>query len=767
MLHYYCGTGWAESKRAKLDMGADAYLCCPGPSLKSINPDTLKGRGRVVFGINTSYPHIKPDIWMGLDSIECYDRNILHEPFMKIFRTPFASRMKCDGKMVKEYPNVYWASVTEPKDGETMFDRRAHSSHLVWHKSTLMATIHLMIWMGAKNIYFAGCDMGGKQDYWYGNTLKRDQKRYNARLYKLQTAHLRELAEIGKKRGINFFSVTPDSPINDFMEYLPLEEALKRSEAKTEIKENWDIKHVLDTRKTTVVTMYKKGVISSDYVYRLKESVEKHFPGAEFVCLTNEKLEGIETKPIKYDWGHMVWNKLELFEHFKGRTLYMDATVIVKGDLTPFNKFKNFTMTKDFVNPKHMSSAVMAWDGDYSYITEKFKSDPEKYKEEYAPIQGQAFGSQWKSCVDQKFIEETVEKIDTWEDGLVSSYKMSSKEDIDKSSIVKYHGSPKPHQVDWNIYRDLSKKPNMVHITNWGIWGGVQSVCLSISKEYDEYKHHVIVLNKENQREDCKNNFKKHNVEYHVAGNLEELLAKLSPKLVFLHNTVPQSLGCAPCIIKDYKSVRVHHGGEIGPLEVDIDWFVSEYAKSRSKSPTFNEFILPPVTYISDYLGIERPSRNPVVGRVQSQTYGGGSPYPQKFYELMDKIKADKFVVGPSTGPRDADIVAGKTAEYLKEMDIFVVWQDKIETWGLGATEANLSGIPVVVKNNNDGLSEQIKKSGGGIPSEVRCLSEVGNKFVSLVANNYDKNNITYTDALSYLSIKSRNFDKVLSKAKK
>ena len=57
--------------------------------------------------------------------------------------------------------------------------------------------------------------------------------------------------------------------------------------------------------------------------------------------------------------------------------------------------------------------------------------------------------------------------------------------------------------------------------------------------------------------------------------------------------------------------------------------------------------------------------------------------------------------------------------------------------------------------------------TGGGIPSEVRCLSEVGNKFVSLVANNYDKDHITYTDALNYLSIKSKSFDKVLSKAKK
>lgn len=56
---------------------------------------------------------------------------------------------------------------------------------------------------------------------------------------------------------------------------------------------------------------------------------------------------------------------------------------------------------------------------------------------------------------------------------------------------------------------------------------------------------------------------------------------------------------------------------------------------------------------------------------------------------------------------------------------------------------------------------------GGSVAPDVKCLSEVGNKFVSLVANNYDKNYITYTDALSYLSIKSKSFDKVLSKAKK
>ena len=62
---------------------------------------------------------------------------------------------------------------------------------------------------------------------------------------------------------------------------------------------------------------------------------------------------------------------------------------------------------------------------------------------------------------------------------------------------------------------------------------------------------------------------------------------------------------------------------------------------------------------------------------------------------------------------------------------------------------------------------EDTETKAGGIPADVRCLSEIGNKFVSLVANNYDRNHITYTDALNYLSIKSKNFDKVLAKARK
>jgi Zn-dependent peptidase ImmA (M78 family) len=68
---------------------------------------------------------------------------------------------------------------------------------------------------------------------------------------------------------------------------------------------------------------------------------------------------------------------------------------------------------------------------------------------------------------------------------------------------------------------------------------------------------------------------------------------------------------------------------------------------------------------------------------------------------------------------------------------------------------------------SNETEVEKKEKKVIGIASDQRCISEVGNKFVSLVANNFDREFITYNDALSFLSIKSRNFDKVLARARK
>jgi len=91
----------------------------------------------------------------------------------------------------------------------------------------------------------------------------------------------------------------------------------------------------------------------------------------------------------------------------------------------------------------------------------------------------------------------------------------------------------------------------------------------------------------------------------------------------------------------------------------------------------------------------------------------------------------------------------------------------------------NMSKLNFISKSQYDAVLERYKpgvikpkekgeKKGRFRPTaDKQCLSERGQKFVSLVVTNVDKGFITHSDALDYLSIKAKNLDKVMSKAKK
>lgn len=59
------------------------------------------------------------------------------------------------------------------------------------------------------------------------------------------------------------------------------------------------------------------------------------------------------------------------------------------------------------------------------------------------------------------------------------------------------------------------------------------------------------------------------------------------------------------------------------------------------------------------------------------------------------------------------------------------------------------------------------KKGFAAQTADKRCLSEKGQKFVALVTSNVEKGYITHSDALNYLSIKSKNLEKVTSRIRK
>ncbi|MCJ7571051.1 MAG: XRE family transcriptional regulator [Candidatus Thermoplasmatota archaeon] len=86
----------------------------------------------------------------------------------------------------------------------------------------------------------------------------------------------------------------------------------------------------------------------------------------------------------------------------------------------------------------------------------------------------------------------------------------------------------------------------------------------------------------------------------------------------------------------------------------------------------------------------------------------------------------------------------------------------------------NMFKLQYISKKEYDAVQKRYKfdkvkgpSTGFGVSADKRCIREKGQKFVSLVVNNFEQGLITRSDALDYLSIKSKNLEKILSRVKK
>jgi len=222
-----CGGGLVRASFARRDLGLDALLCCPGPSLAEVDDARLHVPGAMVVAVNTAYPAVRPDLWVGMDVPACYDRTLFWQPFPKILRGAYRDET-VDGLPVRRCPAVYFADVERAHLGE-MFLRRGHDVKFVFQYNTFMTALHLLVWMGARTIRLVGCDFGGRGDYHDGRALPPAQRASNRRLYGKLVAQLRALSELASACGVQISSSTPGSPVNDFLPYVPLAEALRRA----------------------------------------------------------------------------------------------------------------------------------------------------------------------------------------------------------------------------------------------------------------------------------------------------------------------------------------------------------------------------------------------------------------------------------------------------------------------------------------------------------------------------------------------------------
>jgi hypothetical protein len=209
----------------------------------------------------------------------------------------------------------------------------------------------------------------------------------------------------------------------------------------------------------TVTCVYKPGGgFSNEYVTRLKDAVQKHCTAPfNFVCLTNQKLPGIETRPLRRGLRGW-WNKLELFEtgQFSGPVVYFDLDTLILSNITDI-----LTTPQEFAcvsnwkgNGTHISSAIMAWDGrlNLGHIPAGFTP---KLIEKYE--QG------WQRWGDQGYIQDTLGRpwtsLLTQFPGRIVHYKTHCQGNTKEfpgrapkgSSIVCFSGKPRPHELNWKL----------------------------------------------------------------------------------------------------------------------------------------------------------------------------------------------------------------------------------------------------------------------------------------------------------------------------
>lgn len=227
----YNGEEWINDNQYNIYHKQTAILVAGGPSLNKMDVNALRGPGKVVLGLNNSYPLVKPDMWMGMDAPHCYDRHLLWEAFPKYLRAGYWDRY-LQGTMLRDLPGVTWVNVEKPpkewkEDWNYIFNQTGKNTPtFVWYKNTFAVALNLLLHMGFKDICLAGVDFdNSKADYYNDVKLDQEHRQLNSNLYWHLFKYTRHVAKEAKQKlGVTFRSISPLSKLNEHIPFLTLEE---------------------------------------------------------------------------------------------------------------------------------------------------------------------------------------------------------------------------------------------------------------------------------------------------------------------------------------------------------------------------------------------------------------------------------------------------------------------------------------------------------------------------------------------------------------
>jgi hypothetical protein len=200
----------------------------------------------------------------------------------------------------------------------------------------------------------------------------------------------------------------------------------------------------------TVLTVYRSGgAYTKEYVTRLRDGVAAHltFP-YRFVCMTDDPVDGVECIPFELGLPGW-WSKPEIFRPDLpfDRVLYLDLSCVVTGLLDDMAMQEGICITSDWYHGGPSQSVLLYNVGDFANLWEAFSRDPSPWMTEGDKMIAPNFG-------DQILVRDLqAPQMKYWQDvipGQLVSYKVHCQGSIPPDArLVKFHGQPKPADVNW------------------------------------------------------------------------------------------------------------------------------------------------------------------------------------------------------------------------------------------------------------------------------------------------------------------------------
>ena len=159
-----------------------------------------------------------------------------------------------------------------------------------------------------------------------------------------------------------------------------------------------------------IVCVYRMGKdFSPEYVYKLRNAVQRHSQDQDFVCLTNDSNLDCDKAMLKHNWPGW-WSKIELFRPDIGlrNAVYLDLDTVILANIDElinlankvlFSPLRGFNQKFACPGKRNFASGVMI--GDFCRFPEVYSTFVEN------PGEGMKKRGKWRHG-DQGFIASII-----------------------------------------------------------------------------------------------------------------------------------------------------------------------------------------------------------------------------------------------------------------------------------------------------------------------------------------------------------------------